>query len=65
MNESPKPQNKLLPVELELFIDPDGTVVFADLAAEMIPIAQKLNPDQPLICELPNEVNEKDRKASV
>ena len=41
-----------LPVEVEIYIQPDGTVVFADLAAETVPIAQQLNPDQPLICDV-------------
>lgn len=39
-----------IPVEVEFYIEADGTVVFADLAADLIPIAQELNPDQPLIC---------------
>jgi hypothetical protein len=42
-----------LPVEVELYIQPDGTVIFADLAADTIPIAQQLNPDQPLACDVP------------
>ncbi len=42
-----------LPVEVEIYIQPDGTVVFADLAADTVPIAQQLNPDQPLICDVP------------
>lgn len=41
-----------LPVEVEIYIQPDGTVVFADLAAETVPIAQQLNPDQPLACDV-------------
>jgi hypothetical protein len=31
-----------LPTEIELFIEPDGTVVFADLAVDAIPIAHRL-----------------------
>jgi hypothetical protein len=31
-----------LPVEIELFIEPDGAVVFADLAADAVPIARRL-----------------------
>ena len=36
----------LLPVEIELYIEPDGTVIFADLAAEALPLARALDPDQ-------------------
>lgn len=31
-----------LPVEIELFVEPDGSVVFADLAADAVPIANRL-----------------------
>jgi hypothetical protein len=40
-----------LPVEVEIYIEADGSVVFADLAADVAPLAQELNPDQPLACE--------------
>ncbi len=49
----PDEEAPLLPVEIELYIEPDGTVIFADLAAETIPIAHELNPDQPLACDVP------------
>ena len=42
-----------LPVEVEIYIEADGSVVFADLAADVAPLAQELNPDQPLSCEPP------------
>jgi hypothetical protein len=48
----PDPQTPL-PVEVEFYIEADGTVVFADLAADLIPIAQELNPEQPLVCDVP------------
>jgi hypothetical protein len=58
MTASPTPPSSdsepLLPVEIEFYIEADGTVVFADLAADIIPIAQELNPDQPLLCDLPD-----------
>jgi hypothetical protein len=40
-------------VEIEFYIEPDGTVTFADLAADIVPVAQALNPDQPLLCDVP------------
>lgn len=56
MIQSPNPQNEqsepLLPVEVEFYIEADGTVVFADLAADLIPIAYELNPNQPLACDV-------------
>lgn len=36
---------RLVPVRVEVFIEPDGSVTFADLAAELIPIAAALDPD--------------------
>jgi len=47
------PQETALPIEVELYIQPDGSVVFADLAMEVLPVAQALNPDQPLLCDIP------------
>jgi hypothetical protein len=35
-------ETRQLPVEIELFIEPDGAVVFADLAADAVPIARRL-----------------------
>jgi hypothetical protein len=62
MPDSPTPPSSepepLLPVEIEFYIEPDGTVVFADLAADILPIAQQLNPDQPLVCDLPEPLRE-------
>jgi hypothetical protein len=34
-----------LPVEVEIYIEADGTVTFADLAAELLPLARQLDPD--------------------
>jgi hypothetical protein len=42
-----------LPVEVEVYINPDGSVTFADLEAAMLPVAAALNPDQPLACDAP------------
>jgi len=53
MEPEDKKQELNLPVEIELYIEPDGTVTFADLAAEALPIATSLHPDQPLSCDLP------------
>lgn len=38
-----------------MFIEPDGSVTFADLAAGVVPIAQALNPGQTLACDLHRE----------
>jgi hypothetical protein len=40
-----------LPVQVEIYIEPDGSVTFADLAADTLPIVQALNPNQPLACD--------------
>ncbi len=34
----------LLPTEVEIYINPDGSVTFADLEASLVPVAQKLRP---------------------
>lgn len=34
----------LLPIEVEIYINPDGSVTFADLEASLIPVAEKLEP---------------------
>jgi hypothetical protein len=57
-------EGKPVRAEIELFIEADGTVVFADLAAEMIPVAQKLNPDHSLACNVLPPVTEKDERVS-
>lgn len=36
-----RPQS-LFPVEVEVYIDPDGSVTFADLEASLVPIAETL-----------------------
>lgn len=57
MGPGEKPQDEAgsepveLPVEVEIYIEADGSVTFADLAAEVVPIAYELNPQQPLACE--------------
>lgn len=43
VHQNPKAlETRHLPVEVELFIEPDGTVVFADLAVDAFPIARQL-----------------------
>ncbi len=49
----------LLPVEVEVFINPDGSVTFADLEAGTLPIAHHLNPDDPVACDLPDHTSER------
>jgi hypothetical protein len=53
-------QDDNLPVEVELYIEPDGSVTFADLAADTLPIVKALNPDQPLACDVPHEAADGD-----
>ena len=54
---SPEPEEKeqepILPVEVEVYINPDGSVTFADLEEKAIPIARALNPAQLLPWEPP------------
>jgi hypothetical protein len=42
-----------VPVEVEIYINSDGSVTFADLEERVALIAQRLNPDQPLACQPP------------
>ena len=35
----------------ELIFNPDGSVSFVDLPAELIEVALALDPDDPLVCE--------------
>ena len=46
-------ERRLLPVEVEVYIEADGAVTFADPEAGMLPVARELNPDQPLACDVP------------
>jgi len=64
VSESSRLLGKSVLAEIELFIEADGTVVFADLAAEMIPVAEKLNPDHSLACDVSPSITEKDERAS-
>ena len=38
-----KPKS-LLPAEVEVYVNPDGSVTFADLEADMVSVARKLDP---------------------
>lgn len=42
-----------LAIEVEVYIEPDGSVTFADLEAGMIPVARALNPDDPATGSVP------------
>ena len=46
-----RPEPVELPVEVEIYIEADGSVTFADLAADVAPIARELNPEEPPACE--------------
>jgi len=47
-NKSPLPQ-----IEIEIYVNADGSVTFADLAEDMVEVARRLNPDQALACDAP------------
>lgn len=49
-----------LPVEVELYIQPDGSVVFADLAAELLPLAMTLDPAIQIACTPPQPNNQEE-----
>jgi hypothetical protein len=40
----------LVPVEVEIYINADGSVTFADLEEKTVLIARSLDPEQPLTC---------------
>jgi hypothetical protein len=46
-------QKPLVPVEVEIYINADGSVTFADLEEKTVLIAQSLDPDQPPVCHRP------------
>lgn len=48
-----------LPIEVEVYINPDGSVTFADLEAGTLPIAHQLDPDQPLFCDVDESGDER------
>lgn len=54
-DDKARPQPVKLPVEVEIYIEADGSVTFADLAAEVAPIAAELNPEDPLACDVPEQ----------
>ena len=41
-----------IPVEIEIYVNPDGSVTFADLEEQAIEIARALDPDCELACDL-------------
>ncbi len=48
-----KDKGSPLPVQVELYIEPDGSVTFADLAGELLPIAQSLCPETAILANEP------------
>lgn len=49
------PGDKLvLPIEVEIFVEPDGSVTFADLASDLVPIATQLDPKSTAIPQIDN-----------
>ena len=54
MSQEDSQERKLtVPVEVEIYVNPDGSVTFADLEEKAMLIAQRLNPEQPLVCHHP------------
>jgi len=49
-----------LKIEVELRIEPDGSVIFADLASDMLAVREALlaDPGEPLACEVPQRNKE-------
>lgn len=43
-----------LPIQVELYINADGSVTFADLEEKTLPIAHRLDPDRPLPGDQPD-----------
>lgn len=41
----------ILKVEVELYINPDGSVTFADMAGDMLPVAEALGEEQSQFCK--------------
>jgi hypothetical protein len=39
-----------IPVEIEIYVNPDGSVTFADLEEQTLAIVKALNPDHDLAC---------------
>lgn len=42
--ESASDRAPRLPVEVEVYVEPDGSVTFADLAAGLLPVVDRLDP---------------------
>lgn len=47
--------NLLLPAEVEIYINPDGSVTFADLEASLVPVAESLEPGSTKLTTKPGE----------
>jgi hypothetical protein len=42
-----------IPIEIEIYLNPDGSVTFADLEEHAVALARELDPDGPLACDVP------------
>jgi hypothetical protein len=42
----------IIPVEIEIYLNPDGSVTFADLEEHAIDLARELDPDAVLACDI-------------
>lgn len=42
-----------IPIEIEIYLNPDGSVTFADLEEHIVPLARELDPDSVLACDVP------------
>jgi len=50
--DQPTRRQSGIPAEIEIYVESDGTVTFADLAEDMLCVAKRLNPDSPLACHI-------------
>lgn len=42
-----------IPIEIEIYLNPDGSVTFADLEEHALALARELDPDAVLACDVP------------
>ena len=42
-----------IPIEIEIYLNPDGSVTFADLEEHAVALARELDPDGVLACDVP------------
>ena len=58
--DTPKTSDVRLPIEVEIYVNPDGSVTFADLEAGTLPIVRELNPGESLVCGVKSQTEAED-----